>query len=873
MKKQAKNRLRLSCLLSICLLAGVFCGAIPVSAMAAAQGVWTDAGNFDVNWYDDAQTTLAIEDEADFAAFIAALEQGEQFGGKTVALMADLDLSAHTFAGRGQAEDASFLGTFDGRGHTVRHYRAATVRSGDASYSIFGNLCGATVRDVTFADCTVAPTSLANAGLNGRAVTVSLLTSQALKATIENVQIVNGSVTVPVSGGMGPVVIIMGGLIGLNFDETTVKNCTVDVDFDYQGVPFWGNYVYIAPISACGADVSASSIALAPSVQPWEDTNVTMHSMTKANARATVDSSLTVQNCTVQSNVTTHEDGNSSVDMNIGGVMAYSGQTSRTTITSSTINLQVNCGAADGYGQYFIGGIMGYSDAPGQASSAAPRGAYYHTLGLETDAASGNTVYLDVRMQGAGYADNLPQGQWLCLGGLMGYEHGNGSAFAYNHVESNIDLSQSSGLQAYPYIGGLVGYMRATLYRGFSNFTALSVSGSEAAQYSIGNAYGFINDSAFYGVNAYRNPHSAMQERSSQYWKINDDGIYCYTLVNGTQLLKDANGFLIYAGNRNVYYKDTSARDIYFIVPQTIQAGVAAEPFVFEAMVRRNGQNNMAWPLDPQSNATAGLNEAYRYSDGDTEDGVLVTGSTAQATVMVDKAAPAVSIRADLGANTNDYAIWFHLPVSVTAPVTYQVMFESNGGSAVETQTVVANQRAEEPAVPNKPGHTFAGWYRDEALQQPWDFTQDTVTGNITLYAKWTMDSYQVTFESNGGTDVEGQTVPYGGLVAEPPTPVREGYTFLGWYLDVEWNRQWAFTDDTVTQDITLYARWKIHTEEPLPMPSDDQAPPVLPTPPSDIPQTGETRPHIWLWLLGALLFTTAAWLIWPACRNKEMNH
>ena len=103
---------------------------------------------------------------------------------------------------------------------------------------------------------------------------------------------------------------------------------------------------------------------------------------------------------------------------------------------------------------------------------------------------------------------------------------------------------------------------------------------------------------------------------------------------------------------------------------------------------------------------------------------------------------------------------------------------------------------------------------------------------------------------------------------------MREGYTFLGWYRDVEWNCPWTFDADAVTQDITLYARWRVHTEEPLPTPSDDPAPPVLPTPAPDIPQTGETGARAWPWLLGALLSIAAAWRIGPAAyRRKQMNH
>jgi uncharacterized repeat protein (TIGR02543 family) len=69
----------------------------------------------------------------------------------------------------------------------------------------------------------------------------------------------------------------------------------------------------------------------------------------------------------------------------------------------------------------------------------------------------------------------------------------------------------------------------------------------------------------------------------------------------------------------------------------------------------------------------------------------------------------------------------------------YTVTFDSQGGSAVDAQTVAAGARAAEPGTaPVKAGYTFGGWYRDPAGTAPWDFNAGTVTADITLYAKWT---------------------------------------------------------------------------------------------------------------------------------------
>jgi uncharacterized repeat protein (TIGR02543 family) len=78
------------------------------------------------------------------------------------------------------------------------------------------------------------------------------------------------------------------------------------------------------------------------------------------------------------------------------------------------------------------------------------------------------------------------------------------------------------------------------------------------------------------------------------------------------------------------------------------------------------------------------------------------------------------------------YAVW--------AKISYTVTFDSNGGSTVAAQNVGHGDKATEPTpAPTKTGHAFGGWYRDAALTAGYSFN-DAVTGNLTLYAKWTPD-------------------------------------------------------------------------------------------------------------------------------------
>ena len=68
---------------------------------------------------------------------------------------------------------------------------------------------------------------------------------------------------------------------------------------------------------------------------------------------------------------------------------------------------------------------------------------------------------------------------------------------------------------------------------------------------------------------------------------------------------------------------------------------------------------------------------------------------------------------------------------------------------------------------------------------------------------------FKVTFDSQGGSSVRAQYVENGGTVTRPTNPTRTGFNFAGWYTDnTSYSTQWDFDNHTVTQDITLYAKW-----------------------------------------------------------------
>lgn len=151
----------------------------------------------------------------------------------------------------------------------------------------------------------------------------------------------------------------------------------------------------------------------------------------------------------------------------------------------------------------------------------------------------------------------------------------------------------------------------------------------------------------------------------------------------------------------------------------------------------------------------------------------------------------------------------------VTAPVTlyaqwavaHKVTFDSTGGSAVDTQLVGDGEKASAPANPTRTGYTFAGWRTDATGGAAYDFNTAPVTGDLTLYAQWTPNTYTVTFNSNGGTPVTSATVEYGQTVTKPTDPTFDGKVFVGWTTDTAGTRPYGF-GTPVTGKLTLYAKW-----------------------------------------------------------------
>lgn len=136
----------------------------------------------------------------------------------------------------------------------------------------------------------------------------------------------------------------------------------------------------------------------------------------------------------------------------------------------------------------------------------------------------------------------------------------------------------------------------------------------------------------------------------------------------------------------------------------------------------------------------------------------------------------------------------------------YTVKFVSNHGS-FDDQTIEYGKLIETDklTIPEVEGYTFDGWYAEDNTK--FDFTQP-IKHNITVYAKWTANDYEVSFITEHGKTPTSQNVKYNGTAADPGELTEEGYTFIGWYADEDHNTKFDFRTP-ITGDTKVYAKWE----------------------------------------------------------------
>ena len=123
----------------------------------------------------------------------------------------------------------------------------------------------------------------------------------------------------------------------------------------------------------------------------------------------------------------------------------------------------------------------------------------------------------------------------------------------------------------------------------------------------------------------------------------------------------------------------------------------------------------------------------------------------------------------------------------------YTVTVKPENGEADITITQDYGTAIAAPADPTREGYTFTGWDRDIPATMPAE--------NMTVTAKWKVNQYTITFDTNGGSEITPITQDYGTAITAPANPTREGYTFIGWDK--------AIPATMPAEDLTITAQWR----------------------------------------------------------------
>lgn len=244
------------------------------------------------------------------------------------------------------------------------------------------------------------------------------------------------------------------------------------------------------------------------------------------------------------------------------------------------------------------------------------------------------------------------------------------------------------------YTGGLVGSLSTSSTIKNSYTCTKNISGGNAGSL-VGNLEGaceksyFLNNNnlKFYGSSSNNNPSGAEAKEDADF----KSGSIAYQLQSGQ--------------SNQVWGQDLSSKNNYPVLTST------ENKKVLQGTLKDNNDKELAVAYFNSGSAPS-------FSDAEKNNMTLKLYTDKEMT----KEAPSKF--------TEDVVLYGKYVCTVT--------YEVNGGSKIDAVTVDKDSKLTAPANPSKSGYSFGGWYKEKELKNKWDFNNDTVTENMTLYAKWT---------------------------------------------------------------------------------------------------------------------------------------
>ncbi|MDR6721560.1 putative repeat protein (TIGR02543 family) [Paenibacillus amylolyticus] len=222
--------------------------------------------------------------------------------------------------------------------------------------------------------------------------------------------------------------------------------------------------------------------------------------------------------------------------------------------------------------------------------------------------------------------------------------------------------------------------------------------------------------------------------------------------------------------------------------------------------------------LDTIPPVVSGVAEGGSYTSSQTitfnEGTATLNGGSFVSGTTVDTDGSYVLVVTDSAGNSTTITFIINKP----APIRYSVKYDGNGATGgqepVDSQsyenghTVTVSDNSGNLV---RTGFTFDGWNTSadgSGVSYLANHTFNINASDVTLYALWKVNSYTLSFQSNGGTVVPTQNISYNVTATAPTAPTKPGYTFGGWFKETALINQWNFTRDAITANMTLYAKW-----------------------------------------------------------------
>lgn len=748
--------------------------------------------------------TFEIYTAEEFAAFAYMTSNYyAPFTGKTIKLMNDIDISAYTWLPIAYNSDLSFAGTFDGGGNTISGMRlsrsVSTNSAGDTmnGTAMFRFVYGGTIKNLVVENATIDQqgSSLGQYETNH----VGIVAGAARGATFENITVKDSTMNLTNINcdGWNTAGMLVGSL-NWNYDTTPSKvvNCTSvnsTVNYSTSG----GGYLLAIGglVGGHGSDYGAiGGPGSASSASSVHDSNVINFQVNRTSAGT---------------NVTWEEA--------VGGLVGRTNAVFEIVDCTATYEMDFTGSfTATGFRGISAGGVVGSIDGGAEVLRCS-------AVGSITANATGGLA-----------------SRGLFAGGIAGQagNWGNNSRVYGSTIKSCFSSMDFTGANSEEF-GNVIGLRIKPLENysiDISEVFCLNTGVNDSVSGITSNAngtLGTINERDVYFIDI-NDLHVNTAEEPFTYTGIASDGtvgvidntfVFAYSDADATGTITDnsdgtvtgtlqGNGFNV---GGNITRTSDAEVLVKFILPVDVLARTADYAVTKTAT---NASISGADSIAPGATYTASATADSGYDLPDTITVTMNGTSLVQETGFTfDKTTGAISIpnvNGDLVITVNGVA-----KVPEKYSVTYHKNNATSGNVPVDANQYLANATA---TVMNqgslvREGYTFNGWNTSAngsgtayAVNKP-----IIITGNVTLYAQWKINTYTITYDANGGSgsnySVSANYSSSHTVLASSDTNlnyVHDNYEFKGWNTKADGSGAVYSVNDMImiTGNVTLYAQW-----------------------------------------------------------------